>query len=247
MILADRSAIPELETSFAIGAIKPSFPIALLTACVRLERTIAAENGATTKQLMAIFGWDSIRQAEIYTRAAEQKRMAADAHLIEARDEPRTKQCPTEGRSGTFSNFCVEISATYFGGGAQGRNRTTDTAIFSRMLYQLSYLGISCGPDKRRACRAGRFIVALDPAVHLASLSASQGVADPQIPAESALFCVHVGVRQAQHNVEPESQRSGRRHGSATSKKAARRLGPACRRSEKAAPCERRLLSLQRH
>jgi hypothetical protein len=28
------------------------------------------------------------------------------------------------------------------GYGAQGRNRTTDTAIFSRMLYQLSYLGV---------------------------------------------------------------------------------------------------------
>jgi hypothetical protein len=28
-----------------------------------------------------------------------------------------------------------------FQNGAQGRNRTTDTAIFSRMLYQLSYLG----------------------------------------------------------------------------------------------------------
>ena len=27
------------------------------------------------------------------------------------------------------------------GNGAQGRIRTTDTAIFSRMLYQLSYLG----------------------------------------------------------------------------------------------------------
>ena len=27
-------------------------------------------------------------------------------------------------------------------GGARGRDRTTDTAIFSRMLYQLSYLGI---------------------------------------------------------------------------------------------------------
>ena len=27
--------------------------------------------------------------------------------------------------------------------GAQEWNRTTDTAIFSRMLYQLSYLGIS--------------------------------------------------------------------------------------------------------
>jgi hypothetical protein len=31
--------------------------------------------------------------------------------------------------------------------GAQGRNRTSDTAIFNRMLYQLSYLGI---------CLAGR-------------------------------------------------------------------------------------------
>ena len=29
--------------------------------------------------------------------------------------------------------------------GAQGRNRTTDTAIFSRMLYQLSYLGAVAG------------------------------------------------------------------------------------------------------
>lgn len=28
------------------------------------------------------------------------------------------------------------------GNGAQGRDRTTDTAIFSRMLYQLSYLGV---------------------------------------------------------------------------------------------------------
>ncbi|MDB5601159.1 MAG: hypothetical protein JWN71_3203 [Xanthobacteraceae bacterium] len=26
--------------------------------------------------------------------------------------------------------------------GAQGRDRTTDTAIFNRMLYQLSYLGM---------------------------------------------------------------------------------------------------------
>jgi hypothetical protein len=38
--------------------------------------------------------------------------------------------------------------------GAQGRNRTTDTAIFSRMLYQLSYLGV----PRREPCgrmRAG--------------------------------------------------------------------------------------------
>ena len=37
--------------------------------------------------------------------------------------------------------------------GAQGRNRTTDTVIFSHVLYQLSYLGIRVeagpGPEKR--------------------------------------------------------------------------------------------------
>lgn len=29
------------------------------------------------------------------------------------------------------------------GDGAQGRDRTTDTVIFSHVLYQLSYLGMS--------------------------------------------------------------------------------------------------------
>jgi hypothetical protein len=33
--------------------------------------------------------------------------------------------------------------------GAQRRDRTTDTAIFSRMLYQLSYLGTGSGFYKR--------------------------------------------------------------------------------------------------
>ena len=43
------------------------------------------------------------------------------------------------------------------GNGAQGRNRTTDTAIFSRMLYQLSYLG--AGTPKRRGRRfIGRWL-----------------------------------------------------------------------------------------
>ena len=33
--------------------------------------------------------------------------------------------------------------------GAQGRNRTTDTAIFNRMLYQLSYLGAKSAQSER--------------------------------------------------------------------------------------------------
>ena len=40
---------------------------------------IAAENGATAHELMSIFGWRTIKEAERYTRAAEQKHIAGDA------------------------------------------------------------------------------------------------------------------------------------------------------------------------
>ncbi len=39
--------------------------------------TIAAENGATEKQMMAIFGWSSARLAAHYSSAASQKKLAA--------------------------------------------------------------------------------------------------------------------------------------------------------------------------
>jgi hypothetical protein len=39
----------------------------------------AAENGATTKQLMAIFGWLTLEQAETYVWAAEKENLARDA------------------------------------------------------------------------------------------------------------------------------------------------------------------------
>ena len=42
----------------------------------------------------------------------------------------------------TQDNHKTNFSLSQFDG-AQGRDRTTDTAIFSRMLYQLSYLGTS--------------------------------------------------------------------------------------------------------
>ena len=48
--------------------------------------------------------------------------------------------------------------------GAQGRNRTTDTAIFSLMLYQLSYLGAARVRSGER-----RFIVGRRRPVHPAS------------------------------------------------------------------------------
>src|SRR5262249_20561679 len=45
--------------------------------------TRAAERGATAFQLMAIFCWRNIKQAEVYVRAAERKRLAGAAmHLL---------------------------------------------------------------------------------------------------------------------------------------------------------------------
>jgi len=53
--------------------------------------TIAAENGATDRQLMAIFGWTSSRQATNYTRKADQRRLAGDAmHLISIGEDDET-------------------------------------------------------------------------------------------------------------------------------------------------------------
>jgi integrase len=45
--------------------------------------TIAAENGATEHQLMAIFGWKTLKQVQHYTATARQKRLAASGmHLL---------------------------------------------------------------------------------------------------------------------------------------------------------------------
>src|SRR5262249_18399750 len=58
--------------------------------------TIAANNGATAHQLMAIFGWNTLKMAEAYTRAADQERLAQAAmHLLQSSEQSRTESCPT--------------------------------------------------------------------------------------------------------------------------------------------------------
>jgi integrase len=45
--------------------------------------TIAADNGATAHQLMSIYGWETLRQAEVYTKKANRDRLARGAmHLV---------------------------------------------------------------------------------------------------------------------------------------------------------------------
>jgi integrase len=51
--------------------------------------TIAAENGATERQLMAIFGWRTSKQAVLYTRSADQKALAGSAMtLLSPKSQP---------------------------------------------------------------------------------------------------------------------------------------------------------------
>jgi integrase len=58
--------------------------------------TIAAENGATDRQLMAMFDWESPRMAEVYTRAAEQKRLAGGAMALISLDRKENEDCRTD-------------------------------------------------------------------------------------------------------------------------------------------------------
>ena len=50
---------------------------------------IAAENGATNDDMKAIFGWETSKQVDLYTRKAERKRIARKSmHLIQLEQEP---------------------------------------------------------------------------------------------------------------------------------------------------------------
>jgi integrase len=56
----------------------------------KVAATRCAENGATTQQLMALFGWLSQKQAELYTRSADRKRMARAAGGLMQRQQENT-------------------------------------------------------------------------------------------------------------------------------------------------------------
>ena len=58
--------------------------------------TFAAEQGATEHQLMAIYGWDSPKQAALYTKAANRKRLTADAMPLVDPDYKANESVPPE-------------------------------------------------------------------------------------------------------------------------------------------------------
>src|SRR5262245_31913725 len=62
--------------------VRRSGPDALYVARFATGAAIAAENGATADELMAILGWLTLKEAERYTRAAEQKKIAGRAMVV---------------------------------------------------------------------------------------------------------------------------------------------------------------------
>ena len=67
--------------------------------------TIAAENGATEHQLMAIYGWDSPKQAALYTKAVNRKRLIKDAMPLVDPDYTENESVPPDralGSGGTI-------------------------------------------------------------------------------------------------------------------------------------------------
>jgi hypothetical protein len=57
--------------------------------------TVAAENGATAHELMAIFGWLSLKEAERYTRGAERKKLAERGMGIAGAAQSENGKCLT--------------------------------------------------------------------------------------------------------------------------------------------------------
>jgi integrase len=62
----------------------------------KIGATIAAEAGATDRQLMALFDWDTAGQATVYTAAANRKRLAGEAAKLLAADQNQNTDCPTK-------------------------------------------------------------------------------------------------------------------------------------------------------
>lgn len=72
--------------------------------------TIAANNGATAHQLMGIFGWDTLKMAEKYTRAADQQRLAASAmHMLAATEQNVPEKVPPKMPVGLLSQKTKSI------------------------------------------------------------------------------------------------------------------------------------------
>jgi len=75
--------IKSLSNLFKDWFVEAGIPECSVHSLRKAASTIAAENGATESDLQALFGWTTLAQAALYTRAANRKKLALrSAHLI---------------------------------------------------------------------------------------------------------------------------------------------------------------------
>ncbi|SCB57283.1 Phage integrase family protein [Rhizobium aethiopicum] len=100
--------------------------------------SIAAENGATSDQLKAIFGWTTSQQADLYTRAARRKKLAGASAKLLLPDRNENKSVPLGGSHSkewdleTKDGQEKQVLAVNSGG--PGGTRTPNQAVMSRRL-----------------------------------------------------------------------------------------------------------------
>lgn len=103
-----------------------------------------AELGCSEHEVMAITDPTTSKEVTPYAKAARQVPATSAMARLKPSSEAAVTFPPTDspvpvgkkrGANALKNNEEAKLN------GAQGRDRTTDTAIFSRMLYQLSYLG----------------------------------------------------------------------------------------------------------
>ncbi|EJC75599.1 site-specific recombinase XerC [Rhizobium leguminosarum bv. trifolii WSM2012] len=100
--------------------------------------SIAAENGATSDQLKAIFGWTTSQQADLYTRAARRKKLAGASAKLLLPDRNENKSVPLGGSNSKEWDLETQVMeekqelAKIDGG--PGGTRTPNQAVMSRRL-----------------------------------------------------------------------------------------------------------------
>ncbi len=99
-----------------------------------------AELGCPDRQIMSINGHTTSKEIDRYTRGARQRTIAGSAGA-KLSGPQKSHQKTQKSRVGQIPALTRCNQTRIKMNGAKGRNRTTDTAIFSRMLYQTELLG----------------------------------------------------------------------------------------------------------
>ena len=103
----------------------------------KLSATMAANNGATEKELQALYGWKTNTQSQTYTRRADREALAKSAsEKLSGETHSRTSGPVREPSENTIQN--QEINNGKSKNGGRYWTRTSDPCDVNTVLYQLS-------------------------------------------------------------------------------------------------------------